>query len=73
MASKLDVIENQLQCIYADSSDKMAPVVLELLQYVRKLQGECLSILRQKQMPTKTQPPFSWQVLRSDHSPLKTA
>jgi len=72
--SKLDLIEKDLLAILNKSSDKnLTKATLELLKYVQTIQSECIQMLNSQQNHQMTQPPFSWEILRSDSSPFKTS
>jgi len=72
--SKLDLIENDLLAILNKTPDNdLAKCTMELLQYVRKIQLECMGVLNSQQNKQKTQPPFSWEILQSEDSPFKTS
>lgn len=73
--SKLDLIEKDLLAILNKSSSNknLTKATLELLKYVQTIQSECIQMLNSQQNHQMTQPPFSWEILRSDNSPFKTS
>lgn len=74
--SKLQILKYELEQLKGACKEEMEikHIVEELLEYVIKLEEECISLLQnrnQDKINKTVQPELSWSILRSDRLPLK--